>query len=122
VKSLTIVSGCYNEAENIGECVNRIRAVMATLPQYSFDIIVIDNAPTDGTRDILRRLAAEDRRVKVILNQRNFGHIRSSAYGLMQARGDAQRGFTKNNFYTLYDIAMLGFTSFSKIPLRLPRC
>ena len=30
-----------------------------------------------------------------------------------------KRGITKNNFYTLYDLAMLGFTSHSKIPLRL---
>jgi glycosyltransferase involved in cell wall biosynthesis len=30
-----------------------------------------------------------------------------------------KRGFTKNNFYTLYDLAMLGITNFSKVPLRL---
>src|SRR4051812_46132117 len=52
-------------------------------------MILIDNASRDGTQDVLRRLAAEDAAVKVILNARNFGHIRSPYYGLLQARGDA---------------------------------
>jgi polyisoprenyl-phosphate glycosyltransferase len=89
VKSLSIVAGCYNEAENIEEFVARVHAVMRTLPQYEYEIIVIDNASTDGSDQILRRMAADDKKLKVILNARNFGHIRSPYYALLQASGDA---------------------------------
>ena len=229
MKKITVVSGCYNEEENLEELVKRVFAVVAQFPAYEWDYILIDNCSTDGSADILRRLAAADRRIKVIFNIRNFGHIRSPFYGMLQARGNAmiylasdlqdpperiadfipyweqgfkvvaavkneseesplffaarkayygliaclsevdllknftgfglydqvvvehmrqlddpypyqrgiiaelgyqiarvnfiqprrKRGFTKNNFYTLYDIAMLGFTSHTKVPLRL---
>lgn len=229
VKTITVVSGCLNEAENIETFVSRVRSAFEQLPQYAYEFIIIDNASTDGTQEILRRLAAQDRSIKVILNARNFGHIRSPCHALMQARGDAvlllasdlqdppelipefvakweegckavvgvknqseetpifffvrrcyyrlvnrlaefaliqdftgfglydqaiidycrnvddpypyfrgliseiglptaqipfvqprrKRGFTKNNFYTLYDIGMLGITNHSKVPLRL---
>jgi polyisoprenyl-phosphate glycosyltransferase len=229
MKTITLVSGCYNEEGNLEELVRRVFAVADKFPQYAWEYIIVDNCSTDGSPEILRRLAAADRRVKVIFNTRNFGHIRSPYHGLMQAQGDAviylasdlqdppehiadflphweqgykivaavkneseesalffaarktyysliarlsdvnllknftgfglydqvvlrhlramedpypyhrgmiaelgfpvahvpfvqprrKRGFTKNNFYTLYDIAMLGFTSHTKVPLRL---
>jgi glycosyltransferase involved in cell wall biosynthesis len=62
---------------------------MATLPAYDYDHLFIDNASKDGTVAILRELAASDRRVKVIVNTRNFGQVRSPYYGFLQARGDA---------------------------------
>ena len=229
MKKLSIVSGCFNEAGNVEELVARVAKVMSALPQYDYEQIIIDNASTDGTQEILRKLAAENPRLKVILNARNFGHIRSPYYGLMQGKGDAviyvasdlqeppelipdflkkweegakavvaikdssdesplffavrrlyyllveglaefktvknftgfglydrviidycrtvadpypyfrgliseiglpiaqisyhqparKRGITKNNFFTLYDLAMLGITNHSKVPLRL---
>lgn len=229
MKTITVVSGCYNEEGNIGELYQQLCAVFAELPAYNFEIIFIDNASVDGTVEKLRGIAQQDRRVKVILNARNFGAIRSGYHALMQARGDAvvvmasdlqdppalikefvvkweegykvvlavkthseesrlfylvrsayystvkrladieltahstgfglydkkvidvlremddpypyfrgmisdigfesakvpftqphrKRGITKNNFYTLYDLAMLGLTSHSKVPLRL---
>jgi glycosyltransferase involved in cell wall biosynthesis len=229
VKKLSIVSGCYNEAGNVEELVARVARVMESLPQYDYEQIIIDNASTDGTQEILRKLATGNPRLKVILNARNFGHIRSPFHGMMQGAGDAvvymasdlqeppelipdfvkkweegakavvaikdssdesplffavrrlyyrlveglaetrtiqnftgfglydrvimeycrglkdpypyfrgliaevglpvervsyhqplrTRGFTKNNLYTLYDMAMLGITNFSKVPLRV---
>lgn len=211
------------------ELVARVAKVMETLPGYDYEQIIIDNASTDGTQEILRRLTSANPRLKVILNARNFGHIRSPYHGLMQASGDAavalasdlqnppelipemikkweagakavvaikdssdespiffwvrrlyyllveglaeiktvknftgfglydraiidycrtvadpypyfrgqiseiglpiveisyhqgarKRGITKNNFFTLYDLAMLGITNHSKVPLRL---
>lgn len=227
-KLISIVTPCYNEEENIDELHQRIVAVMATLP-YDYEHICIDNASTDGTVRKIRDITAQDKRVKLIVNARNFGHIKSPYYGILQSRGDAciliasdlqdppemivefikkweegyktvlavkpeseessimfflrktyyrfitnisevplvqnatgaglfdrvvieilrniqdsypyfrgllceigfpiatvpfkqprrQRGITKNNFYTLYDIAMLGITNHSKVPLRL---
>jgi glycosyltransferase involved in cell wall biosynthesis len=206
-----------------------VRRQFDALPDYAYEHIFIDNASTDHTVAILRQLAEADKNVKLILNIRNFGHIRSPYYGLLQATGDAailmvadlqdppsliptliekweeghrivvavknkskenplmfalrkmyysliakssavnhisnftgfglydqsfletlrdiddpypyfrgmvaelgsdmctvtymqparQRGKTKNNFYTLYDMGMLGFVNLSKLPLRL---
>lgn len=71
------------------ELVARVAKVMGSLPQYDYEQIIIDNASTDGTQEILRKLAAENPRLKVILNTRNFGHIRSPYHGLMQSSGEA---------------------------------
>jgi len=227
---ISIVAGCYNEEENVRELWERVTRVMAEeLPEYAYEFILIDNASTDRTVDILREICKQDRRVKVIVNNRNFGHIRSGYYAMLLARGEAvvalasdledppemipqfvrhwedghkivlaqkrsseetglmypirklyyflisclsdtplvkdatgfglydrqvmddirrigdpypylrglicdlgysrclipfdkparKRGITKNNFYTLYDLAMLGITNHSKVPLRL---
>ena len=228
-KLITVMAGCYNEEDNVDELYERVRRVFEALPQYRWEMILIDNASTDTTADHLRALAAADERVKVIFNARNFGHIRSPYHAMLQARGDAvicivsdlqdppeiipqflakweegfkavvgvkesseespffffarrcyyklvhrladveiiqnatgsglydqqfvklcrklkdpypyfrglisefglptarvpyrqpvrKRGLTKNNFYSLYDIAMLGLTNHSKVPLRL---
>ena len=229
MKKISIVSPTYNEEGNVGILVERVRTVFAGLPQYEYEHIIIDNASTDNTAEELRAVAAQDKRVKVIINARNFGHIRSPHHALLEADGDAvivlvsdlqdppeliidfireweagykivagvktsseenglmywirstyyrtierltdvkvlrhytgfglydrqvmevvrefgdpypyfrgqiaeiglpikqitygqrrrERGITKNNFYGLYDIAMLGITNLSKVPLRL---
>jgi glycosyltransferase involved in cell wall biosynthesis len=62
---------------------------MATMPQYEYEHIFIDNASADATVSVLKRLAAADTRVKIIVNARNFGHIRSPIHALFQASGDA---------------------------------
>jgi glycosyltransferase involved in cell wall biosynthesis len=227
-KKISIVTPCYNEEENLMELYERIQDAMASL-EYEYEHILIDNASTDNSRIILRQLAKNDPRIKVIFNTRNFGHIRSPYYAVLQADGDAvvamasdlqdpperipefvqkweegykviigvktksqesglfyllrtgyyrvlrslsdvplienftgfglydqqvikilrqlndpypyfrgliadigyeiarieftqprrKRGITKNNFYTLYDLAMLGLTGYTKIPLRI---
>jgi glycosyltransferase involved in cell wall biosynthesis len=86
---VSIVSGCFNEAENVRELHEQIKAVFEQLPGYTWEHIYIDNASTDGTPVILREIARDDVRVKVILNARNFGHVRSPFHGLLQATGDA---------------------------------
>ncbi len=229
MKKLSIVTPCYNEEENVRGLRDAVKTVMAGLPVYDYEHIFIDNCSKDRTRAILREMVGEDKKVKAIFNTRNFGHIRSPYYGLLQSTGDAaiilvadfqdppamiadlvktwesgfkivlcvkdqaeesaamfairklyyklvsrlsevelvknttgfglydrevietlrkiddpypyfrgllsdvgyeaaqlmyrqpsrKRGITKNNFYTLYDIAMLGITNHSKIPLRI---
>lgn len=87
---LSIVTPCYNEQENIDELYRRVKATIAPLQdRYDFEFIVIDNDSVDSTPDKLRALAATDPMVKVIFNARNFGHIRSPYYGLLQSRGNA---------------------------------
>jgi glycosyltransferase involved in cell wall biosynthesis len=86
---ITLVSGCYNEQYNIPELYERVTAAMAQIPQYEWDYIFADNASTDGTLPVLRAIAAKDRRIKVIVNNRNFGPLRSGYNALLQARGAA---------------------------------
>jgi glycosyltransferase involved in cell wall biosynthesis len=88
-KLISVVTGCYNEEDNVRELSQRIKAVFAALPSYDYEHILIDNASTDRTPQILREMANEDRRTKVILNTRNFGHIRSPYHGMLQGGGDA---------------------------------
>lgn len=226
---ISVVMPCYNEEDNVEEVYRQVKDVFASIPGYSYEHIFIDNASQDATVEKLKRIALDDCNVKLIVNARNFGHIRSPYYGLLQASGDAiilmvsdlqdppemirdfirkweegyrivigvktqsretaamffirkmyynligklseieltknftgfglydrkvidvlreindpypyfrgliadigfkraeieytqpvrMRGFTKNNFYTLYDMAMLGITNHSKVPLRL---
>ncbi len=229
-RSITIALPCYNEEGNIRELYRRlIDVTLAFADRYQFEFLFIDNCSEDQTVSVLRELAGADRRVKVIVNARNFGHIRSPYHVLLEASGQAvicmatdlqdppelipdfiakweagyriavgvktkseesflfyslrsmyysalrrlsdieliehftgfglydervvailrtlddpypyfrgliadigfpiakipftqplrKRGVTKNNFYTLFDMAMLGFTSHSKVPLRL---
>lgn len=224
-----VVTPCFNEEGNIRELYLKVNEVFKELPDYRYEHVFIDNASKDKTVDILKDIARTEKNVKIIVNSRNFGHIRSPFYGLLQAGGDAvvliaadlqdppsmikdfikkweegfkivlgiktrskeswlmflirkcyynligklseiqltknntgfglydrkiieilrevkdpypyfrgliseigfesakieytqlarKRGITKNNFYTLYDIAMLGITNHSKVPLRI---
>jgi glycosyltransferase involved in cell wall biosynthesis len=59
------------------------------MPNYSYEHIFIDNASTDNTVKVLKELASKDKNLKLIVNTRNFGHIRSPFYGMLQAKGDA---------------------------------
>lgn len=230
MKRISCVSGCFNEEENVEELIDKVTAIWKQYEGiYEFEYILIDNASTDDTVIKLKELAQKDKRIKIIVNERNFGHVRSPYYALLQANGDAviylasdlqdppslipefikkweegskivlavknqskesalffavrrfyysiinqlsdvhliknatgfglydkkvmdivrkiddpypyfrglicdlgfsiaqvhytqerrKRGFSKNNFYTLYDVAMLGITNHSKIPLRM---
>lgn len=88
-KVITIMTPCYNEELNVREVHRRLMAVAATLPQYCFEHLFIDNASTDNTVGVLREMAAEDPSVKVIVNARNVGPDRSGMHALLQAQGDA---------------------------------
>jgi len=229
MKTITVVMPCYNEEDNVEEAYQQVRAVLESIDGISYHHLFIDNRSTDATVEVLRRLATADARVQLILNTRNFGHVRSPYHAVLQAEGDAvitmaadlqdppetlrefirhwqagakvvvgvkpsadesgamfgirrlyystlariadvkliqnftgfglydrqviealrriddpypyargliaeigydvvqipyyqprrKRGITKNNFYTLYDVAMLGITSHSRLPLRI---
>ena len=85
---VSIVTPCYNEEENVQELCERIAKVMAGL-DYEYEHILIDNASTDQTVNVLRKLAAQDKRIKVINNTRNFGQVRSPYHALLNASGEA---------------------------------
>lgn len=86
---ISIMTACYNEEENIQGIYEAVKKEFEALPKYTYEHIFIDNASTDNTVTILKSIAKNDPNVKVIVNTRNFGHIRSPFYGLLQAKGDA---------------------------------
>jgi dolichol-phosphate mannosyltransferase len=88
-KLLSIVTPTFNEIDNIESLLDSIREVIAPLKQYEFEIIVIDNCSSDGTQEKIREIAGNDARIKAIFNVRNFGHIRSPYYGILQSNGIA---------------------------------
>lgn len=87
-KLLSIVTPCFNEQDNVDELYVRIKAAIANL-DYDFEIIFIDNHSSDRTVEKLKLLATADPTVKIIVNTRNFGHIRSPYYGIIQSTGVA---------------------------------
>jgi len=86
---ISVVTPCYNEEENVAALYQQVKAVFHRLPGYDYEHIFIDNASTDGTVAILKQIAAADRNVKIVVNARNFGHIRSPYHGLLQSTGEA---------------------------------
>jgi glycosyltransferase involved in cell wall biosynthesis len=89
-KKIGIFTPCYNEEAGIGECYARVREVMETnLSNYDYEHLFIDNCSRDRTVAILKEIAGRDKRVKIIVNARNFGHTRSPHYAMLQVDGDA---------------------------------
>jgi glycosyltransferase involved in cell wall biosynthesis len=89
---ITVVTPCFNEEGNVEILYEAVKAVFAGLPAYSYEHLFIDNASTDGTVGILRRLAAADPAVHVIVNVRNFGQVRSPFHAMLQSSADAVIG------------------------------
>jgi len=88
-RKVTVLVPCRNEQQNINPLYQRVRGVAENLANISIDILFVDNASTDGTQKELRLLASADQNVRAILNNRNFGHVRSPFHGLLSAAGDA---------------------------------
>lgn len=89
MKTISVVTPCFNEEGNVREVYERVRTLMLNLGRYRYEHIFIDNASRDNTFAVLKEIAAADTNVKLIRNARNFGHVRSPMHALLQARGDA---------------------------------
>lgn len=89
MKLISIVTPCYNEEENVEALYLQVKKIFASMPQYHYEHIFIDNSSEDKTVEILKHLAEKDKNIKVIVNTRNFGQVRSPFYGILQSSGDA---------------------------------
>ena len=89
MKTISVVTACFNEEEKVEQVYEQVKEVFNGLKSYQYEHIFIDNASKDRTLSILKQLARNDKNVRIIVNSRNFGHIRSPYYGLLQAKGDA---------------------------------
>ena len=87
-KKISIVTPTYNEESNVETLCSLIATEMKKL-NYEYEHIVIDNCSTDSTISILKKLASSDKNLKIIINSRNFGHIKSPVHGILQTNGDA---------------------------------
>ncbi len=89
MKKISIMIPCWNEKENIRQITDAVRnEIKSSLPEYDYEVVIIDNKSSDGTRDIIRSLCKEDSKVKAIFNMKNFGQFNSPYYGLTQCTGD----------------------------------
>lgn len=88
-KKISVLIPCYNEVENVDLMAMAVSNVMEeALSAYDYEILFIDNASTDGTRDKLETICAENPHVKAIFNVTNFGQFNSPFHGMCQTTGD----------------------------------
>ena len=88
-KMISILTPCFNEAENVDLLCEKIREALAQLPDYDYEHVFIDNASTDNTVTKIKAQIADDKHIKLIVNARNFGYVRSPFHGMKQCYGDA---------------------------------
>ena len=85
---ITICTPTYNEKENIELLYSKIKDLFTKL-DCEYEHLVIDNNSNDGTIEVLKKIASNDKKFKVIINSKNYGHIKSPFHGLLQTDSDA---------------------------------
>lgn len=89
MKKISVLVPTYNEEENAALLAGEIvRIFKEELSEYDYELVFIDNDSQDDTRMVLRKLCAENKKVKAVFNARNFGQFNSPFYGLLQTSGD----------------------------------
>ena len=87
-KFISVVTYTFNEIENIESLYKEIKKILQDM-DIKYEHIVIDNNSNDGTQELLKKIAKDDKNFKVIINSQNFGQSKSPFYGLLQGKGDA---------------------------------
>ena len=88
---ISIITPCFNEAENIKDCYHAVREAIKPLEdtgRYQFEHIFIDNASSDNTRQIVLDIKKVDKKIRYFRNNRNVGSINNIWLGLNIAKGD----------------------------------
>lgn len=89
MKKISVLMPCYNEEENIEAICNAVEeTLISSCSAYDYEIVFIDNDSKDRSREILRRLCSENKKIKAIFNAKNFGQFNSPYYGMLQVTGD----------------------------------
>lgn len=90
MKKISVITPCFNEEDSIIECIKQIKKIFdQDLLNYELEHIFCDNGSSDNTVKILKQIAAKDRRIKIIVNSRNFGILKNTYNGVLNATGDA---------------------------------
>lgn len=88
-KKITLVSPCYNEEPMLRMFYQAVeQRVFSKLPEYDFELLLVNDGSRDGTLSIIRELAQADERVKYVSFSRNFGKEAAMYAGLKNASGD----------------------------------
>ena len=87
-KLISIVTPTFNEEKDIYS-LSKVISLQMDNSNFDYEHIIIDNASTDNTQEVIRKLCLENKKIKAIFNNRNFGHIRSPYYAILQTKGDA---------------------------------
>lgn len=85
---ITIITPTFNEVGNIEKLSLKIKEI-CELNNINYEQIIIDNDSKDGTIEAIKRLTSKYKNIKAIINQSNFGHIKSPYYALLESQGDA---------------------------------
>lgn len=89
MKMVSIVAACYNEEKNIQSLYERVKKTIEHIPGYTFELLFVDNASTDESHRVFKKLVDQDARVKVLCMARNFGSSQPSFWaGISHASGD----------------------------------
>lgn len=84
----SIIAPVYNEIGNLPELHRRIKETLDQTGE-GWELIMVDDGSTDGSTDEIRKLAAQDERVKPVIFVRNFGHQIAVTAGLDYSQGQA---------------------------------
>lgn len=84
---ISVIVPCYNEQGALPFYYDKMKEVMALLPELSFEIIIVDDGSTDGTLEAAKQLAKSDDRIRYISFSRNFGKEAAMYAGLKNASG-----------------------------------
>ena len=88
MKKISVMIPCYNEEENVEPVVDAVIAEFKKLNQYDYEICFAENCSTDNTRQLIRNICKNNKKVKAIFNARNFGQFNSPYYAMLQLKGD----------------------------------
>jgi glycosyltransferase involved in cell wall biosynthesis len=85
---ISIITPTFNEVENIEKLSLKIKDI-CNANTINYEQIIIDNDSNDGTVEVIKKLTSKYKNIKAIINQSNFGHIKSPHHALLQSQGDA---------------------------------
>jgi glycosyltransferase involved in cell wall biosynthesis len=85
LRLLSVVAPVYNEVALVEAFYQRVVSALAGIP---FELVLVDDGSSDGSLEVLERLAESDPRVRLVVLSRNFGHQLALTAGLDHAGGD----------------------------------
>ena len=85
---LSFVIPCYRSADSVGDVIRRIINTVLVDGRYDYEIICVNDYSPDNTLDVLRTIAKENEKVKVIALSRNFGQHSALMAGYNHVSGD----------------------------------
>ncbi len=85
---ISIITPCFNEEENVIDCIDRVENVMGEIKNYDYEHIFSDNLSEDKTFEILEKEASKNKKIKILRNSKNIGAFKSLFSALKHATGD----------------------------------